>query len=166
MKSNLVIALLLENAESKCLYSHCDLVCSLNNSVCSCPLRWEQTVDPSFVVRVPCPLTASVRLDWFFLEMSTGKKNTTSTREINHKHAAPNDTFKIHCSCISRPLCIQASHEEQILTLGILGVEHKPVLNFTVWWSKPMQCIVMVMNQPVNLGKHAEFQVLHIKFLN
>lgn len=27
--------------------------------------------------------------------MSIGKKNTTSTREINNKHAAPKDTFKI-----------------------------------------------------------------------
>lgn len=91
MKSNLVIALQSENdAESKCLHAHCDLVCSLENSICGWTSGREQTADPSCVVVTSYPPVASARHDQFVLQIGAVKGKM-------HKHALQRTCLKTHC---------------------------------------------------------------------
>lgn len=89
------------------LYTHCNWVCSLYNSV-----------DGSYMAIALYPLSASGTFDRFLLQMSIGEKNM-STREIYHNHSAQ----RTHLKCIA----------EQLQVYGVrCGGERKPPVEFLI----------------------------------
>lgn len=93
IKSNLVITLQQENgAESKCLYTHCDLVCLLNTSIWSSKTGADLLILPVWPQHsILCQLQ-SVRID------SSYKRANVKGRGggINLKHSSQRTHFKKH----------------------------------------------------------------------